>query len=152
MQSHSNHYMNTNKIPIQTNYQVASAGRRLMNFIIDIFIYEIGMLVLVNPIAHLIFPKTFFVSFLNNLLLGSFMLFLYYFIFELAFQRTPGKFITSTKVTMVNGVKPKIGTIAERTLIRFVPFDAISMYTGKELENKGTWWHDRWVDTRVVKK
>jgi len=123
-----------------------------MNYFIDNIFYEIGMFILVNPLVRLIFGNSLSKNFWSNFLIALIMLFAYYFIFEAAFQKTPGKFITGTKVIMEDGSKPDIGTITKRTLVRFVPFEAISMYTGKVPKNKGTWWHDRWTTTRVVIK
>jgi uncharacterized RDD family membrane protein YckC len=135
---------------LQTTNQVATTGRRFMNFVIDSILYEIGMLVLINPLVRLIFGNSLYKNFWSGFLFALLMQFVYYFVFEVTFQKTPGKFITGTKVVMEDGSKPDITTIAKRTLIRLVPFDVISMYTGKEIENKGTWWHDRWAATRVV--
>jgi uncharacterized RDD family membrane protein YckC len=135
----------------QPTYQIATSGRRFLNLAIDSILYEIVMFLLVNPLVRLLFGNSFFSNYWTSYLFASIMLFLYYFAFEAVFQKTPAKFITGTKVVTVDGSKPEIGTIALRSLIRFVPFDAISMYTGKEVANKGTWWHDRWVTTRVVK-
>jgi uncharacterized RDD family membrane protein YckC len=135
----------------QTSNEVATTTRRFLNLAIDAILYELGMFVIINPLVRLIFGNSLYKNYWSGFLFASFMLFLYYFVFEAAFQRTPGKFITGTKVIMQNGSKPDIGTIAKRTLIRFVPFEAISTYTGKEPESKGTWWHDRWATTRVVK-
>jgi uncharacterized RDD family membrane protein YckC len=129
----------------------ASSNRRFVNLFIDTVLYEIVMLVIINPIAILILGKGFFSNYWNGFLLAMLMQFLYYLGFEAAFQRTPGKFITGTKVIMLDGSKPDIGTITKRTLIRLVPFEVISMYTGKSLQEKGTWWHDRWAATRVVR-
>ena len=137
---------------LQTSNQVASATRRFMNYFVDTIFYEIGMFTLVIPLIRLIFGNSLFKNFWSNFLIALIMIFVYYFVFEAAFQRTPGKFITGTKVIMEDGSKPDIGTIIKRTLIRFVPFEAISMYTGKVPKNKGTWWHDRWTTTRVVSK
>jgi uncharacterized RDD family membrane protein YckC len=72
--------------------------------------------------------------------------FLYYVIFEAIWQRTPGKFITGTKVITVEGRKPSIGTIAKRTLIRFIPFEAFS-FLGERVYG----WHDKWSGTYVIK-
>lgn len=130
----------------------ATTGRRFINLVVDTILYEIGMFVVVNPLAQLLLGDRLKGNFWAGWLIGMFVLFMYYFVFELAFHRTPGKFITGTKVIMDDGSKPDIGTIAKRTLIRFVPFEAISMYTGKISKDKGTWWHDRWTTTRVVKR
>jgi uncharacterized RDD family membrane protein YckC len=137
---------------IQTINQVATTGRRFMNYVIDSILYEIGMFILINPLVRLIFGDFLYKNIWSSYLFASLILFFYYFIFEAIFQKTPGKFITGTKVVMMDGSKPDIATIAKRTLSRLVPFEVFSMYTGKEIENKGTWWHDRWAATRVVQK
>ena len=74
------------------------------------------------------------------------IVFLYYFIFEAAWQRTPGKFITGTKVVSSDGRKLTATTIAIRTFIRFFPFEPVSFF-GKESGG----WHDKWSYTAVVK-
>ena len=137
---------------LQSGNQVATTGRRFANLVIDTILYEIGMFVLITTLARLSFGNSFFTNYWRGYFFALLMLFLYYFVFEAAFQRTPGKFITGTKVIMADGSKPDIGAIAKRTLIRFVPFEAFSMDTGKVPENKGTWWHDRWASIRVVRK
>jgi len=77
----------------------------------------------------------------------SFILFLlYYFVFEIVWQRTLGKFITGTKVITADGKKPTLNAIAIRTLIRFVPFEAFS-FLGERVYG----WHDRWSGTYVIK-
>ena len=70
------------------------------------------------------------------------ILFLYYFAFESAFQKTPGKFVTATTVKTVSGKKAFPGVIAKRSLIRLIPFEFLSL-------RRKTWWHDRWSGTGV---
>jgi len=137
--------------PLQTYLQVASSGRRIMNYFMDTFFGEIGIILIIAPLGRLIFGKSFTSHFWGNLLFVYVVVFLYYFVFETVFQRTLAKFITGTKVIMENGSKPDTGTIAKRTLSRFVPFEVFSIYTGKLPEKKGTWWHDRWTTTRVMR-
>jgi uncharacterized RDD family membrane protein YckC len=136
---------------IQTTVQSVSRGRRLENYIIDIFLYNILVLFLINPLILTFTGDALLRNFWANFLFNAFILALYYFIFEAIFQKTPGKFVTGTKVVMEDGSKPEVDTIAKRSLIRVIPFDAISMYTGIEADKKDTWWHDRWTSTRVVK-
>jgi len=124
--------------------EVASWGKRLGNFIIDIILYRIAVLLLLIPFADTDFVQWLAKNEGADWLFGIFLLFLYYFVFESAFQKTPAKFITCTKVVMINGSKPDTNTIAKRTLSRFVPFELLS-------GSKGTWWHDRWTKTRVVR-
>ncbi len=126
------------------NMHVASSGRRFINFIGDIMIC---LSVVFLPI-FLLFKTTLFFQYLQTsdalaILFLNVMLFFYYFVFETAFQRTPAKFLTGTKVVMQDGSKPYAGTIAKRSLSRFVPFEPLS-------RSEGTWWHDRWTKTRVV--
>ena len=137
--------------PVQTTVPTASSNRRFFNLVIDTILYEIVMFVFIGPLTRLVFGKPFSGNFWASYVLGLFTLFLYYFIFETIFQKTPAKFITGTKVVMEDGSKADAVTIAKRTLCRFVPYDVISMYTGKLPDKKGTWWHDRWTATRVVK-
>ena len=82
--------------------------------------------------------------------LGTFMLVLsyplYYLLFEGLFGRTPGKFITGTKVVAVGGGRATFGQVLGRTFSRFVPFEPFSFFGGTP-----TGWHDRWSGTRVVR-
>jgi uncharacterized RDD family membrane protein YckC len=124
------------------NYEVVSEVKRLINFVIDTTI-----------IFTLLYLLTSFVPAPETDAMISFIIicvfFLYYLIFEYFLQKTPAKFITRTKVVSLDGSKPSMGTIALRTLCRLVPFDVISSIGTPKDER--TWWHDRWVNTRVVK-
>ena len=95
------------------------------------------MIFAVWPLVRLVFGNSFGENYWINLLFSLSILFLYYFVFETLFQRTPAKLVTSTRVVLENGSKPDIAVI--------------SLYTGKDPNHKGTWWHDRWTTTRVVK-
>src|SRR3569832_1321886 len=70
----------------------------------------------------------------------------YYGFFEGIFQRTPGKWITKTKVVRVDGGKPHLGQILGRTLIRLIPFEWITFILGDHPYG----WHDRRSGTMVV--
>jgi len=138
--------------PLQTSVlQTATTARRFMNFVIDTILCQIVELILIYPLVHLILGNSLLANFWIRYMFALLTQFFYYLVFETAFQRTPAKFITGTKVMMADGSKLAISTIAKRTLVRFIPFEVISMYTGKAIENKGTWWHDRWTSTRVVR-
>jgi uncharacterized RDD family membrane protein YckC len=123
-----------------------------MNYIIDLIVFELGMVLVVDPLVRLSFGNSLFPNYWSSFLFALFMELTYFISFEALFQKTPGKFITGTRVTMEDGSKPDLGTIVKRTLIRFVPFEAISVDLGHGSNNKGTWWHDRWTSTRVVTK
>ena len=118
----------------------ASQDRRFVNHVVD------GVVMV---------PATLLAAFLTDSIVGSTgmallfapaaVFFFYYFIFEVALQRTPAKFITGTKVIMPDGTKPSISAFSKRTLCRFVPFEPLSGI------HKGIWWHDRWSGTQVVR-
>src|SRR5690606_773076 len=71
---------------------------------------------------------------------------LYHLVFEYAFGRTPGKFITGTKVIDSAGKKPDFKTLFIRNLCRLIPFDALSFLVSE----RG--WHDSISMTYVVNK
>lgn len=60
--------------------------------------------------------------------------------------RSMGKWITKTQVVMESGETPDISTFFKRNLCRCVPLETLSIF----FENIP--WHDKWTDTRVVKK
>jgi uncharacterized RDD family membrane protein YckC len=128
--------MSTETQPTQEN-EIAPEWKRLVNFVID--------LAIVYGILILLFRD---VSEGGGQLVLIIGLFLYYFLFETFLQKTPAKFITRTKVVSLDGSNLTAGTIALRTLVRFVPFEVISAIGTPKGER--TWWHDRWVKTRVV--
>lgn len=68
----------------------------------------------------------------------------YYYFFESVLDRTPAKFITTTKVVNMDGSKPNNKQILIRSLSRLIPFEPFSFLFG------GTGWHDKFSDTMVV--
>ncbi len=69
----------------------------------------------------------------------------YYFFFESLWQRTPGKWITGTKVVREDGTKPTSGQILGRTFARIIPFEVFSFFGANTIG-----WHDRFSGTLVV--
>ncbi|WP_153799269.1 RDD family protein [Foetidibacter luteolus] len=67
---------------------------------------------------------------------------IYYLFFESLFGTTPGKLLTGSKVIDENDKKPSLKTIILRTLIRAIPFEALSGFTYL--------WHDTWSKTYVI--
>lgn len=72
--------------------------------------------------------------------------FLYYFLLE-AFNkgRTIGKMITGTQAVEKDGMAVNMQSAMLRSIIRFIPFEALSGL-GKDC------WHDKWTNTVVVQK
>jgi uncharacterized RDD family membrane protein YckC len=129
--------------------RAAGSGRRLANYLLDLFILLV-ILYFIDPVIAKILGdrlrELICLPFIINLLVQFF----YYFLFEGFTSKTPAKIITRTHVTNREKTKSDWRAIALRTLIRFIPFEPISLYTGKEDAKKGTWWHDRWSKTRVI--
>jgi uncharacterized RDD family membrane protein YckC len=128
---------------ILVQQKLASKGKRFLTYIIDLigfylFSFIIGILLGIVGFANVL-------TSINEYILGILIVFVYYFFFELIFQRTPGKFLTGTTVVFENGDKPEPKTIIIRTLCRFIPFEAFS-FLGKEPVG----WHDSISKTRVI--
>ncbi len=122
-------------------YRVASTERRAVNYLVDIS--------LVNAVAIWLTLKMQLGD-VKSTGLTMALIVGYYFVFEVLWQRTIGKLVTGTKVVMVDGGRPSVETILIRSLIRLVPFEPFSFLLVSREER--TWWHDRWTQTRVVRK
>lgn len=70
---------------------------------------------------------------------------IFYGLFETLTFRTPGKYITGTKVVMFSGEMPTQTAIFWRTLCRLIPLEAISF-----LAQYPVGWHDGFSRTLVV--
>ncbi len=97
-------------------------GTRVLNFLVDT--------ILVALISYLLYRwwffyvmywgKTFFPYY--YFLYG--FLFIYYLFFESVFTRTPGKWLTQTRVVTTEGKRPTVGHIFFRSLLRLTLIDA----------------------------
>lgn len=75
-------------------------------------------------------------------------LFLYFFLFELIWKKTPGKAILKLKVVQVENSKlPWFLSIIIRTTCRFIPFEPLSFLIFKNQ----FWLHDKLSGTSVIK-
>jgi len=83
----------------------------------------------------------------QNILLWSLIMFVYYATFEIVFTKTISKYFTKTIVVMIDGSKPKPIDILGRTLIRIIPFEYFTFFRGRK-----PGWHDELSKTFVVKK
>ena len=116
---------------------------RFYNWLIDTFISLLTFLILIK----LIFPlkpgeeitrlfKYYFII-LNAI---------YYFVAELFFNRTIGKVFTKTKVEYPNDNTHLLGKVLIRTISRYIPFEALSIFLSK----KNRVLHDMLSNTRVI--
>ncbi len=109
---------------------LASSGRRLANYFID----RVASLIFISILLQV------------NLVLGVAAIVGYFIFFEGLWQRTPGKWITKTKVVNREGKSPTFGQIVGRSFARFIPFEPFSFLFG----NPPRGWHDSLSGTYVV--
>lgn len=97
-------------------------GTRVLNCIVDIL--------LVTILAYIGYKiSTFYAFYYRRYFIPFYyfffgMWFVYYFLFEAISRRTPGKWLTMTKVVDRKGGRPSIGQIAIRSLVRLTLIDA----------------------------
>ncbi|MEL6256277.1 MAG: RDD family protein [Bacteroidota bacterium] len=132
--------------------ETASGGTRFVNYLIDSLgvwlfqTYGLGYLIenfFLNDIIQDFSSNAYTYTIMG---IFFFSAFLYYALFEIIFDKTPGKFLTKTKVVNLEGGKADTTAILLRSLIRYVPFEAFSF-----LGDSATGWHDSWSKTRVVR-
>lgn len=118
-----------------------SAGLRFVHLIADYIV-----LVIISALISAI--PVFNKSILSLLQLVAFLSYpVFYVVMEYKFQQTLGKMITNHVVIDKYANKPDLRTCILRTLIRFVPFEALSC-----LSSPSRGWHDSWTGTYVVHK
>ena len=127
----------------------AGSGLRFVNFMIDkigafIAALVLGIaLVVVTGLGHNHELRRGFHS--MGIVAGVLVYLAYYFFFEALTQRTPGKWVTGTKVVREDGTKPTSGQILGRTFARIIPFEMFSFFGANTIG-----WHDRFSNTIVV--
>lgn len=133
---------------------LASKEKRFLNFIIDIVVRAIFLVVLgitsiiiLNEIGYedLAFEIENLDDKLIEYAIEYVFLIVYFMLFETFTQQSIGKFITQTKVLKIDGSKPTVVDILKRTFSRIVPFEPFSFLGGSL-----TGWHDDWSNTVVV--
>ena len=132
--------------------KLASKEKRIANYWIDF----VGYLVVTFIFAVMFFitwliisPDSYDKYVLDNSLLEYTIVFIcaiiYYGLLETLTGKTLAKFFTKTRVVNKYGRKPDFGTILLRTIIRMIPFEALSF-----LGSKKPGWHDRFSGTYVI--
>ena len=132
----------------------AAQGQRFGNYIIDIIVQVVVMVILEFVLIVIcdqfeIYSVGEFFETTNRFedyLIGAVITLLYYIPMEIFLSRSVGKYITGTVVVNEDGSKPDAQTIIKRSLCRIIPFDALSFLGG------GRGWHDSISDTYVVSK
>lgn len=134
---------------------LASNGKRLLNYILDvIFIF---LLIIILAFFFAIFASLFDwsellfwmtnMSDLEGEVVFVMIMIVYYMVTEGIFGRSLAKVITGTIVVDENGVKPGFAAVLKRSLSRLIPFEVFSF-----LGSAGRGWHDSLSDTYVVDK
>ena len=133
----------------------ASKGKRFLNYLIDVVVIYVIILILFTVfaiIANLIGNESFLFWLQNMTEIHGYLVFFgvmitYYVFMESIFSSTIGKFLTQTKVVLIDGTKPSSQKIIKRTFCRLIPFDGLSF-----LGTYANGWHDSITGTFVVKK
>jgi uncharacterized RDD family membrane protein YckC len=133
--------------PAPGNLELASRGRRLVNYLVDVVCHGFLATLLAGGIAE--YASLDFDALLNGpgwYALSIAAIVMYYISCESLFGRTIGKLVTGTRTVTESGHRPSFEQAALRTLVRFVPFEPLSF-----LREPPIGWHDRWSGTRVVR-
>ncbi|MES2484984.1 MAG: RDD family protein [Bacteroidota bacterium] len=139
-------------LPITVD-MIAAPNKRFANFVIDSIIFNLlalGISAVGNYLYDVYGTEVLLVGppAVGNFkysMLQTLVAIVYYGLFESLTQRTPGKYITSTKVVLRDGKRPENGTILLRTICRQIPFEILSF-----LGRFGIGWHDTLSKTLVV--
>ena len=123
---------------------LASAGQRFANHIIDIIVYYILLFIFIGFIGSL-GSATSALAGLEVLAIWGIRI-LYFWGMEAATGKTVGKFVTRTHIVKPDGSKPEPINVLGRSLSRLIPFDAFS-YLG----NRAIGWHDSIPKIYVIK-
>ncbi len=118
-----------------------SKGRRFLHWIVDTVLIQVILVILMFGGAVDVLRQSSIASYASTMATSL----VYYVFFESVFGRTPGKFLTGSRVVGLDGGRPSFGALVIRSLVRFVPFDGLSF-----IPRLRTGWHDEWSRTRVV--
>lgn len=148
-----NNILDVEERQINVNAMLVSNGVRFANYLIDMIIFYLLFIVFFviyfsinidaaqavdslddNPGTELFFN-----------FIGIIGLVVYYTAFEATLGKTPGKFITRTRVVNMEGRKPSFQQILGRSFCRLIPFEPFSFFS-----NEGVGWHDSIPNTRVI--
>ena len=121
---------------------------RFLNFLIDSIIFAILSYIIVSLLVR--YHTAFQVYNVRFLRFTAFLIyFLYYFLFETIFSATPGKLITKSRLVENNTfLRPSILKIFVRTICRFIPLEAFSIF----FTRNNLVWHDILSKTIVINK
>lgn len=130
----------------------APKGKRFLNLVVDLAGFY-GFLIAILAILDLTAPNFMArwkaeqgLAVATNLV----AFFLYYVGCEALTLRSPGKWLTGTRVVTFEGGVPGFGQIAVRTMLRHLPFEWLPLFLSDGEGGSGLPIHDRWSGTLVV--
>lgn len=131
----------------------SSRWQRLFNFIADSCTFTFIIFPILESLVQIDMVRKFLEPMGENVWRGRLVLYfigviiqiIYYMFFEGMLQATPGKMLTETRVVNDTGGKPPVSNLLLRTVVRFVPFESLSVLFARG-------WHDDWSDTYVVRE
>lgn len=121
---------------------------RFLNFLIDTVVFAILSYIIMSFLVR--YHTAFQVYNIGFLRFAAFLIyFFYYFIFESVFSATPGKLLTKSKLVENNTfLRPSLIKIFVRTICRFIPLEAFSVF----FTSNNLVWHDILSKTIVINK
>ena len=133
----------------------ANKGLRFLNFIIDyvsiilltmlFFGFIAIVIVIINPESDIIYQLENINPLIDRVITVFFYALLIFLSEFLTKGRSLGKFITGTKVVMIDGSTPTTKDYFMRSICRIIPFDVLTF-----LGENG--WHDKISNTTIVNK
>lgn len=96
-------------------------GTRTINFLVDTFI--IGILSFIANRTWMFYVVYWNFTYINPLQWFACILFIYYLVFESIWARTPGKWLTYSKVVDKKELKPNFVKIFLRSIVRLTVID-----------------------------
>lgn len=132
---------------IDYDYCRASSSQRLANYVIDMIIFYLLMIV-IGFMIGLVAPDLLFIF--DNDLMSRLISLVFYGIMMSIIEgvsrgKSIGKLITKTKAVNLDGSEINFGKAFGRNIIRAIPFNALSGFG-----NPCNPWHDRLSDTMVI--
>ena len=132
---------------VEFNPVLASTGKRFLNYLIDLIVYDTIKYILRMGFAYgssTVYADNDYAVLWFNVFLSITGWLLLYFLSELIFKgRTIGKFVTGTKAVNEDGTEMSAKTTLLRTLCRIIPFEPLRIFWGRP-------WHDKWTKTYVI--
>ena len=124
--------------------QLATRLQRFGNTVIDSLV--LMLLVVALLLSGSAFDPALAEQVATDNLLVLILVTLYYATCEFFFGWTPAKLVTGTRVVTATGGSAGFQQLLLRSVIRLVPFEALSL-----LGSPPVGWHDRWSRTRVIR-